>query len=458
MNKDVCIRNQQFDIIVLGGGPAGTLCATELVADGKRVLLFDPQRSAQRIEGLSPRAYQLLGQKGFTKTLRMCTSHLPRRSHWAGISQQENGERLVNRAGLDQAMRDDAIAAGVQLLAQRATLSQQQTGKLPEVVSAAGQRFTADFVVDARGRQANRRNLATKAPCNLAISAFINHLLEPIGTTIRPLDNGWLWLASINPLAPTWAQLMIDGDVEKLNQSLLREKLYQAIYCHRANATHAKVQSPILARAADFRLNQPADLLQSNFIPIGDAAAAFDPLSGHGIFWALSSALSAAAVVRTLLRDPTPQARAMCRDFYLQRQNASFWRQSRIGRDFYQLESSRTLPFWCKRQQWPDQLPAHATACKRPQITKRCAIRDGYVVATDVLELPDEYGPLAWFGDIHIASALQRWYQYGNTSDADFQRFRRISLPDSSEKQSQAFFHWLQQKQLLHPAFTEGGN
>ena len=82
-----------------------------------------------------------------------------------------------------------------------------------------------------------------------------------------------------------------------------------------------------------------------DWIRVGDAAMAVDPLSGNGIFQALSSALQAPAVVATLRHDPS--SRTLAQRFHHQRIEHLFYRFARIGRDFYARETRwPQAPFW----------------------------------------------------------------------------------------------------------------
>lgn len=98
-----------------------------------------------------------------------------------------------------------------------------------------------------------------------------------------------------------------------------------------------------------------------DWLRVGDAAMAVDPLSGNGIFQSLSSALQAPAVINTLLQ--RPERIALARRFHQQRVEQLFLRFARTGRDFYALERRwAEQPFWRERSTWPDAEPLHAPA------------------------------------------------------------------------------------------------
>ena len=437
-----------FDVVVLGGGPAGTLCAAQLARDGYRVALVDPDKGLERIEGLAKRAAWLLKQQGFQNSCEVISSALPRNSQWAGTSSQVNAEHLVQRPAFDRRLRQDAAQCGVHLIKSRARLQDTVSAAVPKVDIDKQKPITACFVIDARGRRANPAKSTFKRPMNIAISAPVQGLDFAPGTSVQPLPNGWLWLAKSVKQQSVWAQLMLDGTAERLGKSKLRKLLIAAIKlsCPRQNFT---VSGDICGRAAEFRLNSETSLIGKNYLAVGDASAAFDPLSGHGMFWAFSSALSAAAIVNTLLKVDSPKNRQLCEHFYQQRRQDTFWRQARIGRDFYRLEKQYDSVFWTSRHAWPDQKPAHTLTTESPYIAMGPAIKDARIIETELLYLPDEPGPIAFFGAIPLVQSLRRFYQSDLSQIAGPEQFQKICTPEANRQESATFYHWLQKQGLL---------
>ncbi|MEZ5478171.1 MAG: hypothetical protein R3E95_12020 [Thiolinea sp.] len=198
-------------------------------------------------------------------------------------------------------------------------------------------------------------------------------------------------------------------------------------------------------------------LTRHNALALGDACTAFDPLSGHGLFWSCSSALSAAAIVLSLREDGSEQRRALCQDFYRQRILGTFRHQAEIGREFYQL-AGKTDAFWQERGHW--QLDDDALQPTQPEaltgravLFRGAAIRAGRVVETTLLQVPGEHGPVAWFGEIALADTLQRYHaqrQAGQTVNA--QTFHHLCGEGISVQAAQACWQWLQARQLLEEA------
>ena len=117
---------------------------------------------------------------------------------------------------------------------------------------------------------------------------------------------------------------------------------------------------------------------------------AVDPLSGNGIFQALSSASVAPAVVNTLLRDP--DGAALAERFYGERVAHIFTRFARIGRDFHRDEACwAQQPFWNACRQWPDDEPAHDSGTRRLLgVALRPVVDNGFIRERDVVLSSDQ--------------------------------------------------------------------
>ena len=349
-----------FDVAVAGGGPAGAFAARELARTGIRTVLIDPDTTRPRLEGLGERVAHILKQKGLEDALQAASAPMRRSVRWAGLNETANGERLVRRHDFDAALRKAAIEAGVCVRTTRLRRIEQANPETGVALRLAdGETVTARLLIDARGRQAPSAN-RQKGPQTLAIAGRLFDLKLPSGTHVEATPQGWIWSAA-EPEFGSWLQICIDADdLTGSGQEALAERmrtfLAQPQFDGRFDTRG--FQGDLLARPAGLVLSAPE--LPLPILPIGDAAVAIDPLSGHGLFWAISSALAAVPSVLTLLEGGDPDLAAR---FFRHRVVGTFWRQARIGRDFYRLESDLAAhPFWAARAAWPDDKPAHAVA------------------------------------------------------------------------------------------------
>lgn len=385
------------DMVVLGGGPAGAVSAWLAARDGLSVWLVDPERGSERIEGLSPRLHRWLCSNGLG-TGDSAAGPLPRRVDWAGQSEGANGEYLVRRGALDAHLRAAAVAAGA--------LRLRATGRVEAgaVVLSDGRRAAPRWIVDARGRSAARRRGPDPAPAaTLALCGWIDTAEPPApGLTITALPDGWLWSGAL-PGGRLWAQFTCDAQ----GSGTPEERLLAALAIARPDLRGAVCLGSVGAREAAPILPAPLDDL--GCLPVGDALAAMDPLSGHGMFWAVSSALAAAAVRRTLSARPGPQTEALCRSYLESRARETALRNARIGRDFIRQESRfAAAPFWAARRAFPDDLPAH-DAQLVAGLDQGFVLKNGLVEAQEILRTPRSPQGIGWFGAVPAATLWQAW-------------------------------------------------
>ena len=161
---------------------------------------------------------------------------------------------------------------------------------------------------------------------------------------------------------------------------------------------HARSSTAILA----------AQVCGDNWIRVGDAAMAVDPLSGNGIFQSLSSALQAPVVINTLLGKP--ERAALAQRFHQQRVEQMFLRFARIGRDFYADEQRwAEQPFWQARRQWPDAQVAHAEAdFSALRIERMPVLRDGFVDEAEVVITADQPLGIWHVQGVEVAPLVRR--------------------------------------------------
>lgn len=210
---------------------------------------------------------------------------------------------------------------------------------------------------------------------------------EPV-SAVASFADGWCWFAHPGGLDAD-LQIAVAGKDVPARPEL--ERFYMDRVSEIADTggwlRGAVPEGPVTARNANVYICD--DLVGPRSIRIGDAAHGFDPLSGHGQFQAVSTALNSVAVVATLL--DRPDHAELARRFYTERVERAFLTQARVGRDFYRLDRRwRGHPFWAERAAWPDELPAHPRPNEAPpEIALRPVIEDGYVVERDVVVTAD---------------------------------------------------------------------
>lgn len=358
------------DVVVVGGGPAGCCVAIGLRALGYEVQLLTARRPWPSCEGISARTLQGLRSAGLERALAQVAGATPRRACWNNLGTEANSEHLVLRRTFDRALLEDLGAAGIPVLMGR--LVQRKSGA--DGMHSLAVRLDEDgpvqlacrFLVDARGRGVPGGETAQlRGPETLSLVQVRQGPARGAGSMVCSYADGWVWLARLAD-GTLFLQLTVESSGESPPKRAGLERWFEE-QVRQIPAIHPWLEgtrsvSRIFARGSTSILRD--DLVGAHSIRVGDAAMAVDPLSGNGIFQALSSALAAPAVINTLLRHPEDGALAQA--FHRERVRHTFMRFARTGRDFYRLEQARgDTRFWQARQRWPDDQLAHPETAPR---------------------------------------------------------------------------------------------
>lgn len=374
-------------IVVLGGGPAGSIAALALHRLGFAVtVVAAPRRPA--VEGLSERVLEALRRAGCARALDAVGPPVPRRSSWGGQTTVINREWVVERDRLDAGLLEDLRQAGVSVIEGTATAAEPVAAGWQITVRGRLDPLAADFLVEARGRRApHRTSSVTRGPAALAVARRFSVPVRAPFTAIAACRDGWAWFGDAGR---GWAVLQCVFDTETLGSEPGLDALHTALVSNLPEAAawlgpNAVPLDGVTGRDAGATLQD--EIITARMLRVGDAAFAIDPLSGHGMFEAAGGAMAAAPVINTLLRRPEDAALAM--EFYETRARGAFLRHARVGRELYALETRwPTAPFWAARQVWPDAEPSHpepgaARLENRPVVENGMVVRRAVVVSQD---------------------------------------------------------------------------
>ena len=362
----------EYDVAVLGGGPAGCATAVALRRRGVgRVLVVERELDAVRIgESIPPESRLLLEQLGLWSAFT-ADGHEPclgSCSVWGGDAPGYN-DFLFNPHGtgwhLDRSRFDALLAraaseAGAELrVGCRFDAAQRDAGGfvLRLTTRAGAAVVRARFVVDATGSRARfatavgaRRHLHDRLSCAAAVLALPAASSFSRLTMLEAVEGGWWYAAR---LLGARAAVAVASDPEYLTQRALHTR--EGWLAELARTTHL---SPALAGCtfADDAIvvrTAPSSLLDpvagEGWLAVGDAASAYDPISSQGIYKALLDALEAAKILAARVhgedRDVAPYEAAVAARFadYLANRNyfydaerrwpdAAFWRRRREPR------------------------------------------------------------------------------------------------------------------------------
>jgi flavin-dependent dehydrogenase len=397
----------QQDVIVVGGGPAGSVLARSLARAGVRVLLLSGPPVAG-CEGISRRTRELLEAEALDGALELLHGPVPRSGSW-GDRAVTGGEWLVDRALLASALREAARQAGVVVKAGIAVDTAREARGF-RVATRAGDCHHATYVVDARGRRGRER----RGPPLVAIGQrfTVPRRLEP-GTALHAFTDGWCWIATEPGTA--WVQLV--GAPRRRPLSRWLGHACAELPALREMLAGAEPGGPIVARPAHARLGAVSRV--PGRWRVGDAAHAPDPLSGQGIYHALCSARAAAQAIRSALEGggerPDEEGACGLAQQYLDGVHERMWGRSVAAAASFYRESAAAGPFWERTAgAYAALTPAAAPAA--PAVQLRPVLDSGRIRAREVL-VTGAHPQGAW----HIAGVelapLLKHYQESAAAD-----------------------------------------
>lgn len=383
-------------VVVVGAGPAGAAVAIGLARHGEDVVVVAKPRLFSAVEGVPDRVIGALRGLGLRHALRALEPPSARRAIWSGLSNDANRESLVDRVQFDRGLLQDMEASSIRVLQGQVLKIDSRPGRHQVQFEGMQGRGTleAGFLVEARGRWAPGRGLPrVRGPETVSLLQHWKGASGDGGASsfVQSLEDGWAWMAAL-PDGRRYLQLTLDarGDALPARRDMADycRARFATLAASRPFTSRAQPMGQPYARASTPVLNEA--VAGDDWIRVGDAAMAVDPLSGNGIFQALSSALQAPAVVATLRHDPGRAA--LAQRFHAQRIAHLFYRFARTGRDFYAMEARwPQSPFWAVRRSWPDREPLHAEVTPaQVDVARRPVVRDGRIVEADVVVTPDQ--------------------------------------------------------------------
>jgi flavin-dependent dehydrogenase len=316
----------KVDAAIVGGGTAGCATALALARRGRSVLVLE--RTAGDVlrvgEHLSPEALPVLARLGLAGDL-MADGHLPSlavRAVWGGVDPYEQ-DYLFNPHGhgwnIDRSRFDRMLTRAVESAGVRIWRSARIGGLRRDAdgwrlqIDRGGQlsRLSASILVDASGRAAAlARRLGSRRVLDDRLIALVRWYHGAAGSApadssllVEAIETGW-WYAAPLPDDRMVAVFLTDRDlIAGGSGKVWRGALEAALHTRRRLAPIGARQTAIAIRAAHSARVEP--VAGRDWLAVGEAATAFDPLAARGIAHALDSGLRAGDVVdRTLAGDP----------------------------------------------------------------------------------------------------------------------------------------------------------
>lgn len=379
-------ETEQFDVIVIGGGPGGSTAASFTAMQGHRVLLLDQDKFPrhQLGESLLPATVhgicamlglsEELANAGFPRkrggTFRWGSNPEPWTFAFAKDTNAPGGFAYqVERARFDKMLLDNSRRKGVDVREQHAV-----SAILYADGRASGVRFTdaqgkeqtatARFIVDAGGNRARQYNdgVGTRVYSeffqNVALYGYFEHgkrLPAPNQGNILScaFKDGWFWyipltdtLTSVGVVVSREAAKRLqDGHEEAFNSFVASCPLISEYLAHARRVTEGMY--------GEFRIRKDYSYCNTSFwkpgiVLIGDSACFIDPVFSSGVHLATYSALLAARSINTCLAGGVDEAR--CFAEFETRYRREFGNFYQFLSAFYDMHQEVDSYFWAARK------------------------------------------------------------------------------------------------------------
>lgn len=354
-----------YDVIVVGGGPAGATAALNLAPTHRVAIIEAASEPRSRIgESIPGAVNRLLSDMALLGGFR-ADRHMPRQaleSTWGdfapdvryAISDPDGSGWQIDRVRFDRQLRREAVERGARLFAPAkiADLKRSNSSWVVTVASPAGPTvLEAGIILDASGRGSSGTAVLPRTTRSQGrLTCFWvrskNVLLQAGTVQIEAEPDGW-WYAAPLPEGCTLVAFHTDADLPAARSVRtplgLLDRLRQTkrLSRHLGHGLWDNTTFGICA-ADGIRREQVAG---PGWAAVGDAAIAFDPISSQGIFNALYLGLAAAeASSRALALDDSAL------DGYAVEVEAIWERYALARAAFYSLERRWSdRPFWARR-------------------------------------------------------------------------------------------------------------
>ena len=328
----------EFDVAVIGGGPAGSAAARLLAQWGHSAIVLTRSGSQSSLlgESLPPSTRKILDRVGALQAVEAAGFvRSTGNTVWWGESEGrveafpegDTGFQVL-RSDLDRVLFALVTQAGARVESDATVRDVGLDGDVHRIEYTIGDATAADstevvrarWVLDCSGRSgvvARNYRRQQEGQATLALLGIWRRaggwpIPDQTHTLVESFADGWAWSVPVDDQV-RYFTVMVDPRVTEMERS----KEFGPIY--RAELTKAERMEALLegsqmegkAWACSASMYSASRYAEGRILLVGDAASALDPVSSFGVKKALASAWRAAVVVHTALEKPDMEAAAV---------------------------------------------------------------------------------------------------------------------------------------------------
>lgn len=319
------IASRKRDVVVVGGGPGGSTCATKLARSGLDVVVLEREKFPRfKIgESLLPFNFDVLDEiglsrgffeaKGFVKKERAefldaATGEEKTFEFARGLDDRHPFAFQVERAPFDALLLDNAKACGVEVRDECAVTKVDPTDAGVRVQLASGDTVEARFLVDASGQATLLGRGSGKQPNpgldRAAVFAqWFDVKLDPglASGNIRIVVDGlgWFWLIPLADRLSVGAVVPPEEVKGKEKEAVLMARIDR---CPHVAALLATGERRVEVRTVASWSYSVKEIASDRHVCIGDALGFVDPIFSTGVHLACSAGKAASEIIAGTLK------------------------------------------------------------------------------------------------------------------------------------------------------------
>ncbi len=327
MSSPAMSIHSHYPVVIIGGGPAGSVAASRLAQRGINALVLEREKFPRFHigESLRPNGNRVLKEIGVWDKVA-AAGFIEKRGAQFTLADRSRTVRnvfaqgwipglemtyQVERARFDEILLRHAQSFGAQVCEETSVMSVQRHNQQWQIATehhGQAATVTADWVIDASGRHCvmGRTMKLEKSPLpypgRMAVFNHFEHMQRDTGEAagdiiIMRLQDAWFWAI---PISPTVTSV---GVVLQKNAKREKGESWESVFWRKVG--ESSFFSSALAPATalgEYRIDSDYsfsyDLFgHDNCLLTGDAASFIDPVFSSGVYLALESGLLAADTI-----------------------------------------------------------------------------------------------------------------------------------------------------------------